>query len=50
VRFIASLSRVDGFVLLDKSLVVHGFGVDVVSTTDLLIVQKTRQPVQRIEK
>jgi hypothetical protein len=28
VHFIASLSRVDGFVLLDKSLVVHGFGVE----------------------
>ena len=28
VRFIAALSRVDGFVLLDKSLVVHGFGVE----------------------
>ncbi|HUG68311.1 MAG TPA: hypothetical protein VMM76_11200 [Pirellulaceae bacterium] len=28
VHFIAALSRVDGFVLLDKSLVVHGFGVE----------------------
>ncbi|HRX77448.1 MAG: hypothetical protein H6821_03675 [Planctomycetaceae bacterium] len=28
VHYIASLSRVDGFVLLDKSLVVHGFGVE----------------------
>ncbi|MDA1054450.1 MAG: hypothetical protein O3C40_28755, partial [Planctomycetota bacterium] len=28
VRFIASLSRVDGFVLMDQSLVVHGFGVE----------------------
>ncbi len=28
IRFIASLSRVDGFVLLDKSLIVHGFGVE----------------------
>jgi hypothetical protein len=28
VRFIASLSRVDGFVILDKSLIVHGFGVE----------------------
>lgn len=27
-RFIASLSRVDGFVLLDKHLTVHGFGVE----------------------
>ncbi len=27
-RFIASLSRVDGFVLLDQCLVVHGFGVE----------------------
>ncbi|HSG70369.1 MAG TPA: hypothetical protein VLA12_08130 [Planctomycetaceae bacterium] len=27
-RFIASLSRVDGFVLMDKSLAVHGFGVE----------------------
>ena len=28
VRYIASLSRVDGFVLLDNNLVVHGFGVE----------------------
>lgn len=28
VRFIASLSQVDGFVMLDRSLVVHGFGVE----------------------
>lgn len=27
-RFIASLSRVDGFVLLDKHMTVHGFGVE----------------------
>ena len=35
VRFIASLSRVDGFVLLDKSLVVHGFGVETRAATEL---------------
>ena len=29
VRFIASLSCVDGFVLLDQRMVVHGFGVEV---------------------
>ncbi|HEX3724974.1 MAG TPA: hypothetical protein VHV08_01975 [Pirellulales bacterium] len=29
VRFIASLSCVDGFVLLDRSMAVHGFGVEV---------------------
>ncbi|MEX0979157.1 MAG: putative sensor domain DACNV-containing protein [Pirellulales bacterium] len=29
VRFIASLSCVDGFVLLDQKMVVHGFGVEV---------------------
>ncbi len=29
VRFIASLSCVDGFVLLDRWMVVHGFGVEV---------------------
>ena len=34
VRFIASLSRVDGFVLLDRSLVVHGFGVETRSDCD----------------
>ena len=34
VRFIASLSRVDGFVLLDRSLVVHGFGVETRSACD----------------
>ncbi len=28
IGFIASLSRVDGFVVLDRSLVVHGFGVE----------------------
>ena len=35
VRFIAALSRVDGFVLLDKGLVVHGFGVELRSDSDL---------------
>lgn len=35
VRFIASLSRVDGFVLLDKTMVVHGFGVEARSDCDL---------------
>jgi hypothetical protein len=35
VRYIASLSRVDGFVLLDKSLVVHGFGVEARAEADL---------------
>jgi hypothetical protein len=35
VRFIASLSRVDGFVLLDRSLVVHGFGVEARADADL---------------
>lgn len=35
VRFIASLSRVDGFVLLDKNLVVHGFGVEARSDCEL---------------
>lgn len=35
VRFIASLSRVDGFVLLDRSLTVHGFGVELRSASDL---------------
>ena len=34
VRFIASLSRVDGFVLLDKNLVVNGFGVEARSDCD----------------
>ncbi|MEX2113986.1 MAG: putative sensor domain DACNV-containing protein [Pirellulales bacterium] len=29
IRFIASLSCVDGFVLLDERMVVHGFGVEV---------------------
>ncbi len=35
VRFIASLSCVDGFVLLDRRMVVHGFGVEV--RTDTLL-------------
>ena len=38
VRFIASLSRVDGFVLLDKSLVVHGFGVEARADANLIDV------------
>lgn len=35
IRFVASLSRVDGFVLLDKSLVVHGFGVETRAAPEL---------------
>jgi hypothetical protein len=35
VRYIASLSRVDGFVLLDKSLVVHGFGVEARASSEV---------------
>lgn len=35
VRYIASLSRVDGFVLLDRSLTVHGFGVESRSAVEL---------------
>ena len=35
VHFIASLSSVDGFVLLDRSLVVHGFGVEARADADL---------------
>ena len=35
VRFIASLSKVDGFVLLDRSLTVHGFGVESRSVSEL---------------
>lgn len=34
VRFMSSLSRVDGFVLLDTNLVVHGFGVETRSDSD----------------
>ncbi|MFO0947300.1 MAG: hypothetical protein U1D30_15405 [Planctomycetota bacterium] len=34
-RFIASLSCVDGFVLLDRSMVVQGFGVEVRTDTEL---------------
>lgn len=39
VRFIASLSRVDGFVLMDRSLVVHGFGVETRSSSTLKEVE-----------
>lgn len=35
IRFIASLSCVDGFVLLDRRMAVHGFGVEV--RTDTLL-------------
>ncbi len=35
VRFVASLSRVDGFVLMDKGLRVHGFGVE--TTADVAL-------------
>jgi hypothetical protein len=38
VRFIASLSRVDGFVLMDRNLVVHGFGVEARSDSELFEV------------
>ena len=34
-RYIASLSRVDGFVLLDRCLVVHGFGVEARAEVEL---------------
>jgi hypothetical protein len=34
-KFLASLSRVDGFVLLDRSLVVHGFGVEMRADSEL---------------
>ena len=34
-HYIASLSRVDGFVLLDRSLTVHGFGVETRSALEL---------------
>ena len=34
-RFIASLSRVDGFVMLDRSLAVHGFGVELRADSSL---------------
>ncbi len=45
VRFIASLSRVDGFVMLDRSLVVHGFGVELradSSLSDIWLAGDTR--------
>lgn len=35
VRFIASLSKVDRFVMLDRSLTVHGFGVELRSASEL---------------
>ncbi len=35
VRFISSLSRVDGFVVADKRLVVHGFGVELRPDSEL---------------
>ena len=35
VRYIASLSRVNGFVLLDDNLVVHGFGVEARARSNL---------------
>lgn len=34
VSFVASLSRVDGLVLLDTNLVVHGFGCEIISKGD----------------
>ncbi len=42
VRFISSLSCVDGFVLLDRRMVVHGFGVEV--RTDNLLVGHQHRP------
>lgn len=38
IRFIASLSRVDGFVMLDRDLVAHGFGVELRTDSQLLKV------------
>ena len=35
VRFISSLSRVDGFVVADKSLAVYGFGVELLADSQL---------------
>ncbi len=42
VRFIASLSCVDGFVLLDRRMVVHGFGVEVRTDNLLSDIQIAR--------
>jgi hypothetical protein len=39
VRFVASLSRVDGLILMDRQLVVHGFGVEIVDATEVNEVQ-----------
>lgn len=35
VKFIASLSRIDGLVLMDRSLVVHGFGVEIIDVPEV---------------
>jgi hypothetical protein len=35
VKFIASLSRVDGLVLLDRGLGIHGFGVEIVDVPEI---------------
>jgi hypothetical protein len=42
VRFISSLSCVDGFVLLDRRMVVHGFGVEVRTDNLLSDIQVAR--------
>jgi hypothetical protein len=44
IRFIASLSRVDGFVLMDKSLVVHGFGVETRAYSELADIYIAANP------
>jgi hypothetical protein len=35
VKFIGSLSRVDGLVLMDRGLVIHGFGVEIIDVPEI---------------
>jgi hypothetical protein len=35
VKFIGSLSRIDGLILMDRGLVVHGFGVEIVDVPEV---------------
>lgn len=45
LRFIANLSRVDGLVLLDTDLVVHGFGVEITLHAALRTIYSSSGPM-----
>ena len=53
IRFIASLSCVDGFVFLDPQMVVHGFGVEVRTDnllSDVFVARDSHADSMRLRK